>query len=184
MADLATMAAIASIVGTGVGLAGSAISAKGTIAAGKAEQQVANYQAAQAEVKGKEERAAAQRDAMQYKRQMQLALSKLQNNAAASGFAATDEGTMDIAEEIAKYGTLQQQIAQYGGKSRQKGYQAQAQGLRLSGQAARQGAGYGATGTILAGAGNAIGGFGRFAADYMKPDDYSGRYSEQPVGYF
>ncbi len=134
-----------------IGIAGTAVSAVGTIAAGKAEQDAANYEAAQLEIKANEEMAAGQKEAMQLNRRKKLALSALQNRAAASGFTATDKTAMDLTGEIASYGTFQEQLAQYGGKSRQQGLRDSAKGRRLSGRAAAKGAKIGALGTIVGG---------------------------------
>jgi hypothetical protein len=140
----------------GATIAGSAVSAAGTIAAGKAAQQSADYEAAQLDINAKEEQAAAQRDAQQYKDRKELALSSLQAQSAASGFSATDPTTLAIADEIERYGTVQEQMAQYGGKSRRRGLQDQATGRRLEGKAARKGSMYSAAGTILGGIGSSI----------------------------
>jgi hypothetical protein len=158
MAALAVISAVA-------GLAGSFVQAQGTIAAGKAAQQAANYEAAQLDVKAKEEQAAAQRDAFEHGREKDLALSKLQANAAASGFSATDPTALAIADEIAKYGTYKEQMAMYGGESRRTGIEAQAFGRRMEGKAAMQGARYSAAGTILGGISSMA---GRFAQPYGK----------------
>jgi hypothetical protein len=144
MAALTAISAIA-------GLAGSFIQARGTIAAGKAAQVNANYEAQQLDLKAKEEQAAAQRDAEEEGRRKDLALSKLQSNAAASGFSATDPTALQLADEISRYGTYQQQLTEYGGQSRRTGLEAQAEGKRLEGAAARKGASYAAAGTILGG---------------------------------
>lgn len=128
-------------------VAGTAVSAVGTIAAGKAQaqqakdeglvrKQSADYQAAQLEMKGKEEQAAAQQEAEQYKRNKTLALSSLQSKAAGSGFSATDPTALALADEISRYGTLQEQMAMYGGTSRRAGLEDQAAGERFSGQSA------------------------------------------------
>jgi hypothetical protein len=144
MAELAVISAIA-------GLAGSGISAMGTLAAGKAAQQSANYEAQQLEIKAKEEQAAAQREAQEHSRRKDLALSEVQAKSAASGFSATDPTTLAIADEIARYGSMQEQMAMYGGTSRRAGTEAQAVGRRFEGAAARQGSKYSAAGTILGG---------------------------------
>lgn len=151
MAALGGAAGVASAVSTAAGLVGTFMQARGTLAAGKARQQALEYEAQQQELKAKEEQAAAQREAQQYERKKKLALSELQAKSAASGFTATDPTALALADEIARYGTYQEQLAQYGGKSRRAGLEAQAQGSRLTGKAARQGASYSAAGTILGG---------------------------------
>jgi hypothetical protein len=155
MAALPMIAAVASMVGAGV-------QAAGTIAAGKDAQKAANYEAAQIDIRAKEEQAAAQRDALEYRHKKDLALSELQSKSAASGFSATDPTTLALADEITKYGTVQEQMAMYGGTSRRTGLEAQAAGRRMEGAAARKGAAYSAAGTIL-------GGISSMADKYRRP---------------
>lgn len=146
------------------GIIGSVVSAAGTIAAGNAQQEAAEYEAKQLEIKGKEERAAAQKEGQQYERRTELALSQLQARGAAGGFTSTDPTSLALADEITKYGTFQQQLSQYGGESRQEGLKAQAGVRRIEGAAAAKGAKLAAVGTILGGFGSAAkglsGGFG------------------------
>jgi hypothetical protein len=146
------MAAISAVVG----LVGSLVSAAGTMAAGRAQQEAEEYKAKQLEIKGKEERAAAQREGQEYERKTELALSTLQARGSTSGFTATDPTSLAIADEIAKYGTYQQQMTMYGGESRQAGLEAQAEAARMEGRAARTGARYAALGTIIGGVGGAF----------------------------
>ena len=155
---MAALPAISAIMG----LAGTAVTAMGTIAAGKAAQQSANYEAAQLDMKAKEEQAASQREAQEYGRRRDLALSELTNKAAASGFSATDPTSLALADEIARYGTFQEQMAMYGGQSRREGLQNEATGKRFEGAAKRMGANYSAAGTIL-------GGVSSFADRFGKP---------------
>lgn len=154
MAGLETLAALSLIAG-GVG---TAVSAVGTIASGQeraqigaAEQQrmnaegvaayqAADYEAKQYDIQAKEERAAGQRDAEALRRQKKLALSTLQARGAASGFTATDPTTLALADEIEKYGTLQEKMALYGGESRGSSLEATAAGRRFSGRTAYESA--------------------------------------------
>jgi len=138
-------------ISTAATVAGTAVSAMGTLAAGKSAQQAANYQAAQLDAKGKEELAQSQQEAEQYRRKKQLALSTLTNRAAGSGFSATDPTALNLAEDIEEYGTLQEGMAMYGGKSRRAGLEAQAEGARFEGAAARSASRWKADATILGG---------------------------------
>lgn len=187
MAELAMVATLAS----------SAVTAAGTIAAGRQAAQIgameqqrlqmegnaakkaAEYRAAQLDVRAKDERAAAQREADQYRRQKELALSKLTTRAAGSGFSATDPTTLALGDEIEEYGTLQEQMARYGGESRAAGARAQAEAALYTGrsaqvanymqgdiayqtgQAKKDASYYSAAGTIL-------GGIGQFGQSYAK----------------
>lgn len=138
-------------------VASAAVSAQGTIAAGKAAQKAANYEAAQLDVEAKNRKAEAQIEAGEYKRKKDLALSNLQATSAASGFSATDPTSLALADEISRYGTYQEQLAQYGGTSQRAAMEAQAVGRRLTGQAERIGSRYKAAGTILSGIGSMAG---------------------------
>lgn len=144
MAALGTIATIATIAGT-------AVSAAGTIAAGRAQQAAANFEAAQYEIKAQEERAAAQREQFALKRKKNLALSRLQSLSAASGFDPTGPTELDITGEIAQYGTFQEQMARYAGESRAQGLRDAAGASRATGLAQRRGASLSAIGTILGG---------------------------------
>lgn len=141
---LQTVATVASIAGT-------AVAAAGTIAAGKNAKAAAAYEAAQMDRAGKEEQASAQREGEEYRRRKNLALSQLQSRSAASGFSATDPTTLNLADEIEKYGTFQEQTAAYGGNSRRIGLEDQAAGRLAEGRAAQSGSQYSAVGTILGG---------------------------------
>jgi hypothetical protein len=154
---MAGLAALASIAGT-------VVSAIGTIAAGKAQARAANYEAAQLDIKAKEERATAQRATLEKQREADLILSRHQALTAASGLGTTDPTVLDQAGEIAEYGTYQQQLEKYGGESRAMGLESQAYGSRMSGNARQRGATYDAFGTILGGVSTM---FGRFAKAYV-----------------
>jgi hypothetical protein len=154
---MAALATIASIAGT-------AVSAIGTIAAGKAQARAAEYEAVQLDIKGKEERALAQREALEKKRGTDLALSRHQAVMAASGLGTTDPTVTDQLGDIAEYGTYQQQLAQYGGDSRARILDYQARATRMAGKNQMRGAMYSAAGTILGGASTM---FNRFARAYV-----------------
>jgi hypothetical protein len=144
MAGLSALATIGS-------LAATAVSAVGTIAAGRAQKQAADHRAAQLEVEAKQERATAQQDALAVARKKRLELSRLQAQAAASGFGAADPTVLDLAGEAAKYGTLQQQLARYGGDVRAETLISSAEASRAQGTAAMRNASFNAAGTILGG---------------------------------
>lgn len=144
---MAGLAAIATLV-SGI------VSASGTIAAGKAQEAAAKQEALGLEAKGKEEQAAAQREGEEYERKKDLAQSTLQARAGASGFSATDPTALALADEIERYGTFQQQMAQYGGESRRTGLDEQARFRRMEGKAARKAANISAVGTIIGSVGS------------------------------
>ena len=110
---------------------------------GEAARKTAEFQAKQYELQGREERAAAQQEAFQLRRNKLAALSRLQARSASSGFSATDPTTLSIADEIERYGTLQEQMAMFGGASRASSLTSAAEGARYSGQTAYDSARYG-----------------------------------------
>ncbi|MCK9549141.1 hypothetical protein [Aquamicrobium sp.] len=170
MAELAT---IAMIVSTAATAAGTIVGAQGALAQGKAAQAAAEYKAEQLDIRAKEEQAAAQRDAQELRRRKDLALSELQAKSAASGFSATDPTSLALADEIARYGTMQEQMAMYGGASRRKGLESEAFASRFEGRMARQASKYDAASTILGGVSTIA---GRFAPAPGMPAQSSYRY--------
>lgn len=151
--------------------AAGAVSAVGSIAAGNAqaamaasraafEKQAADVEARRLDIRANDEMALAQRDMLQLNRQKNMALSSLQARAASSGFTATDPTTLAIADEIQRYGTLQEQMALFGGTVRADDMRFGADAKRYSGaagvslasqygDAVRQNAAFTAAGTIL-----------------------------------
>ena len=151
---MAGLAAVASLVGT-------AVSAVGTIAAGQSRRRQADYEAAQLNVRAGEERAAAGLQAMEANRRTRLTQSTLQARADASGFGGSDPTVLDLAGGIAERGALEAGIIRYGGTSRGRAYDAQAEGTRMSGRAAESGAYWSAAGTIIGGAASFFGRYGQ-----------------------
>jgi hypothetical protein len=132
-------------------IASTAISAAGTIAAGNQQKAAGKWQQQENERQAMAERASAQRDADQLDRRRELAQSRLQTVGAASGLSTTDPTSLAISDEIERYGTMQTQMAQYGGEDRATGLNAQGAIARYSGDAAASGSRYRAVGTILGG---------------------------------
>lgn len=141
------MAALATVLS----VAGTVVSAAGTMAAAQQERAAAEWQAKEYERQSKAELAAGQREGFEQERKKELALSRLQTVAATSGFSATDPTALNIGGEIERYGTMQQQMSQYGGADRARGLESQAMATRLSAKARATGARYSAIGTILGG---------------------------------
>ncbi len=123
------------IFGAGLGLMGTIAEANALKAQAQAEQQAAEFQARQMEIKAKEEQAAAQREALERKRERNIAMSRLQTVAAASGFSATDPTALDLTGDIARYGTFREQMELYGGAARRRGLEYAAAGERAGGRA-------------------------------------------------
>ena len=194
MAELATIAAITSMAAT-------AVTAVGTIAAGQsqaeyyerqgaANKQAADFQAKQLDIKAKDEFASGQRDMLQMRRQKNMALSRLQAVGASSGFSATDPSNLAMADEISKYGTLQEMTALYGGENRGKDLKLSAAAKRFEGDTTaslysdqasmtRTGSYYSAAGTVLGGASTMATRFG--SPTYTQPKTM-GRYDPVRIG--
>lgn len=149
MAGLGTIGLIAS-------LAGTAVSAIGTIASGQAAARAAEMQARQLELNAKNEFAAGQREAQDEAHKTKLILSRLQNNASSGGFSGTDPTALDLTGDVAKYGTYRQQVAQYGGENRAEGLRTQAAAARETGKAELTGSYFRAGGTLLSGFGGTL----------------------------
>lgn len=145
-----------------LGLVGAGASAAGTLAVGAARKSAADYQAAQLEQQGKEEKAAAQREAERAKKETNFVLSRQQAVAGASGLGALDETVQDLAGDVATQGAVNEGMILYGGEERAKGRRAQAAASRMEGKAAQTGSYFGAVGTLMDGVGS-------FAKDWKQP---------------
>ena len=141
------MAALSAIAG----IAGSVISAVGTIMSGQAAAQAAEYQARQLEVKAAEEQAAAQREAIEQGKEGEYVQSRIQSVAAASGLGASDPTVLQLASDVAGETAYRKGMTRYGGLSRATGFRAAAEGARMTGQAQLMGSYFGAAGTLLEG---------------------------------
>ena len=150
------MAGISAIIG----LVGTLVSAAGTIAMGQAEKEQADYEAKQLDLKAQEEQAASQREAFEADKEKRLVTSRQQALASASGLGAADPTIVDLTSGTEAYGTYRTRMIRYGGEERATGLRAQAEGRRISGQAAAQGAMYSALGTVIGGFGSMFAKFG------------------------
>lgn len=140
MAGLGAIGAIAS-------LAGTVVSAVGTIAAGQAAKTQAEWQAQQHEVAAKEEKASAFKQAQELTHKRDVTLSRFQAVNAASGLS----GGEDIAAEIAGYGSYQADLARAAGLMRERDRLNAAAASRATGRAQQVGSYFSAGGTILGG---------------------------------
>lgn len=134
MAALAALAPIVSAVGT-------LASAAGSIAAGKAANENAQYQAAQYEIKADEELAQGSRETEQKFREMRRAQSRLQAVSAADGGSATDPTVIALDSGLQQEGSLQALMSMATAEGRAAGYEGQASASIATGQAEQQ-AGY------------------------------------------
>lgn len=137
-----------------IGLIGTGLSAAGTIAAGKAEQENQEFVARQEQDKAKEEFAASQREAQQARREARIAQSRQQALAAASGGGAgADAPTIvRLMSDTAGQGELNAGSAIYGGQQRAAGLNDSAKARRRSGRASFLGSVLGGFGQMAGGA--------------------------------
>jgi hypothetical protein len=134
---------------------GSAVSALGTLGAGKSAKQAADFTAAQKRMAGDEALASGQRSMLERKRETDMLQSTLQARAAASG-GGGDTGVLDLAGDIAQRGSYLALTELYKGQNKKRGLYDAAAGDQFSGDAALRGAQLGALGTLLGGAGSAF----------------------------
>lgn len=160
--------AVSSIVTGVIGYRGAQQQAAAQRAAGEQQKIQYEWQAKQDLFRADEARAAAQRDMLERRRLTAITMSKLQANASASGAGAADPSVVKLGEDISGQGEYGALMTMYSGESRGRGFEDQAIGARLSGEAAQIGGRAAARGTLLSGAGGLIGSFGSAAADLGK----------------
>lgn len=147
--ELATLATIASV-------GGSVLSGLGQIQAGKAANVNAKFQAGQLEQQAGQERASAQRVAIEQRRRATIANSNATAAAAASGGGATDPTILDITEDIAGQGEYNALSALFEGEEKARGLKLQAASTRMQGKQAQRAGYISGASTIIGGTGNAL----------------------------
>lgn len=142
---------------SGFELIGPILGAVGTIASGAAEKRNQDFIAKQEEMKGKEEFAASQREAQQYRDEAKLAMSRAQALAASSGGGAGSDAPtiVKILSDTAGQGELNAGTATYGGISRRAGLFDSAKGRRAAGKASLMGSALSGFGQVASGLGKA-----------------------------
>jgi len=161
---MGAMAPFLAIASTGLQVVGTIAQGNAAAAAGKAQQQAAEFQAKQMEQRAGQERAAAQRRGIEQKRQATFASSRAQALSAASGGGALDPTVVNILGDIEGEGAYRALTALYAGEERATGLETGAAAARLEGQmarsrgsAARTGSYIKAGGTLLSGASDFFG---------------------------
>jgi hypothetical protein len=150
-------AVVAAAVSTALSVGSTFMSAIGQRNAGIAENQRAQYVAKQMEVNAGQERAAAQRRAQEQRRRGDLAQSRAQSLAAASGGGALDPSVVDIMgglEEESEFNALSDL---YEGEERARDLESNATVTRWSGNQANKAGYMAARTTMLSGIGNVAG---------------------------
>lgn len=148
----ASAAVKAASLSTILSVAGSAVGGLGAIQSGKAQQASSEYQAAQLEAAAKTERATAQREAKEERRQASL----LQSRARAVGANSGGGIDFELAGDIEADGEYRALTALWEGEEAAKGREAQAAASRFEGRQAKRAGLLRAGGTILGGAGRSF----------------------------
>lgn len=151
MADPVTWTAIAA-VGT---VAAAGIGAYSALESGRQSRE-ANYEmAANEEAQGRDEFAAAQREALERRYEAKLVQSRQQAIASASGAGAGSDAPtiVQIMSKTAERAAYGEETSRYGGLSRRDRLYASARNRRRSGDADQSGSFYRAAGTVAGGIG-------------------------------
>lgn len=130
-------------------VAGSALSAGGTIIGANAEAKELRRQAAQLEAQAGNDRASAQRAAMEERRKGRFASSRALALAAASGAGADDPSVINALADLEGEGEYRALTAMYEGETEAQGKEAQAKANRRGARATKTAGLIKAGGTIL-----------------------------------
>ena len=136
-AAIATAANVAMVAGTALSVAATIQQGRHAEAAAKAQQQAAEAEAARMRVRAGQERALAQRQALEKRRQARLRASRAQAFAASSGAGALDPDVVNLLGDIEGEGTFQAMMALAAGEDRAKGLTTSAAQQQFRGAAAR-----------------------------------------------
>lgn len=131
---------------------GSLVSAKGTLEAGRAQENAARYQAAQLRQNAGQVEASSQRGAEDKIRQAKLMASRALAVAGASGAGVSDVTMQNLIAQITGEGKLASLTALYEGQTEAAGMRRQAAATEYEGASARVASRYKATSTLLEGA--------------------------------
>lgn len=165
-------AMVASTVGTIVSANQAASAAK---AEGKQAEKVGEWQASQLRQRAGQERAAAQRQAIEERRQGDLAVSRARALSAGSGASASDTTVMNIYSDLAAEGEQNAMTALWEGEEAAKGLEMQAAGAQYEGAAAAQAGKFQSTATKRAGYLSGVGTAMSYGADFYSkyaPTDF------------
>ncbi len=147
MADPVTMALVA----------GTVMSAGGSLMEGSAAKKSADFQAAQMDRNALSVEATSQRVAIEERRKAELVKSRARAVAAAGGGTTTDVGITDLLSKIDAEGEFNALSALFEGREKATGMRTQAAGARVSGKAAKKAGQMKALSTALTGGSMAAG---------------------------
>lgn len=132
-------------------LIGGFVQAEGYRQQGEAANEAAQTEALQLDARGREEFAAAQREALAKRREGVLANSRIQALSAASGGGADDPTILKLMTGVAGDAEYGAQTVMFGGKQRRAGLFDAANNRRREGQASLLGSKYASAGAIFGG---------------------------------
>lgn len=145
-----------STIGTIASVGGALVSGLGAMQQGKAAKVNANFQAKQMEQQAGQDRAYAQRVAIEKRREANVAISNAQARGAASGGGATDPTVLNITGALAQQGEYNALSALFSGEERARGQELQASATRMEGKQAKKAGMIGGVSTIASGIGNTL----------------------------
>lgn len=148
------------MIGGVISAIGTVFSMAGTIAAGKARQNAANYEAAQYRQQAKEEVAAAQREVIDKRKQGERLQSRARSIVGKSNLGTLDETVVDLQGDIASEVAYQEDLITYGGENRARGRRAQGDAAELQGKLDMQESRIAAIGQAFSGAASIASSFG------------------------
>jgi hypothetical protein len=157
---------MAQAIPIGLAIAGGALKAGGTIIGAKGEARQLRAQADQLDIKAGQERASAQRDAMEQQRQARLVSSRALAVAAASGAGADDPTVVNIMANIAGEGEYRALTSLYSGETDARALEAEATARRQEAKNTKKAAKFSAIGSIIGGASDAYGAATSMKAKY------------------
>jgi len=143
------------VAAAALAIGGSIVSGVGQIQAGRAANVNAKFQAAQAQQQAGQERAAAQRVAIEERRKADLALSRGQAVLASSGGGTLDPTAMRLMGGIAQQGEYNALSALFQGEETARGLELSAAAKRMEGKQAKRAGMIGGISTIASGIGQA-----------------------------
>ncbi len=146
----------ASTVATAATIGGSIVSGLGQIQAGRAANISSKFQAAQAQQQAGQQRAAGQRAAIEERRKTDIALSRGQAVAAASGGGALDPTVLKLMGGVAQQGEYNALSALFESEEAARGLELGAAAKRMEGKQAKKAGMIGGISTIAGGIGQGL----------------------------
>jgi hypothetical protein len=153
---------------------GTFLSYKGEKQIGKAQADLANFEAAQLDQNAGQVQAAGQRAAEEERRKTTLLLSRAQAVAAASGAGTLDPSVLKVIAGVAGEGALNAATTQYNYDEQARGMRNEGKGRRYSGQLAKAASRIRANTTALSGAASMLSKWGPTWEEEKKAQGFTG----------